>query len=273
MKNIGRREASPIFFIHVANPIFSGFTRKKLSNICIIMSQNLTWINVWKVNTFVSQMIQNSCSKSNIVQTTCNSSNSTVQQIEQRALWSQTTLGTMKSEGNYQKCWFWVENALEPNKTGNHNKWKELRKMFIFEQHEQKALRSQTTLETITREPPKIERLNKNLPKFAVWSLFREVMVNEEITWDSVPCACATDFKNENRVKIVMVNMNTCIKLHLCQGWARWAGNLFFQTANLGKFLFNLSISFRNTLRDSPRALKPLCSQEISTQHLTGLIK
>ena len=140
---------SPIFFIHVANPIFSGFTRKKPSNICIIMSQNLTWINVWKVNTFVSQMIQNSCSKSNIVQTTCNSSHSTVQQIEQRALWSQTTLGIMKSEGNHQKCWFWVENTLEPNNTGNHNKWKELRKMFIFEQ---RALRSQTTLETITSE-------------------------------------------------------------------------------------------------------------------------
>ena len=44
---------SPIFFIHVANPIFSGFTRKKPSNICIIMSQNLTWINAWKVNTYL----------------------------------------------------------------------------------------------------------------------------------------------------------------------------------------------------------------------------
>ena len=33
---------SPVFFIRVANPIFSGFTRKKPSNICIIMSQNLT---------------------------------------------------------------------------------------------------------------------------------------------------------------------------------------------------------------------------------------
>ena len=35
---------SPIFFIHVAHPIFSGITRKKPSNICIIMSQNLTCI-------------------------------------------------------------------------------------------------------------------------------------------------------------------------------------------------------------------------------------
>ena len=105
-------------------------------------------------------MIQNSCSKSNIVQTTCNSSNSTVQQIEQRALWSQTTLGTMKSEGNHQKCWFWVENTLEPNNTGNHiNKWKELRKMLIFEQ---KALRSQPTLENITIE--------ENHPNWWFWA-------------------------------------------------------------------------------------------------------
>ena len=150
---------SPIFVIHVANPIFSGFTLKKPSNICIIMSQNLTWINVWKVNTFVSQMIQNFCSKSNIVQTTCNSSNSTVQQIEQRSLWSQTTLATMKSEGNHQKCLFWLENTLEPNNKGNHNKWKELRKTFIFEQE---ALRSQTTLETITSEG--------NHPKWWFWA-------------------------------------------------------------------------------------------------------
>ena len=93
---------SPIFFIHVANPIFSGFTRKKPSNICIIMSQNLTWINVWKVNTFVSQMIKNSCSKSNIVQTTCNSSTD------------------------------WAEITLEPNNTGNHKKWREPPQLLIL---------------------------------------------------------------------------------------------------------------------------------------------
>ena len=38
---------------------------------------------------------------------------------------------------------------LEPNNTGNHKKWSEPHKMLIFEQ---RALRSQTTLETIKSE-------------------------------------------------------------------------------------------------------------------------
>ena len=126
---------SPIFFIHEANPIFLGFTRKKPSN---------------DLHYYVSESDLNKCMKSkhfclpndskflfqvqyHIVQTTCNSSNPTVQQIELRSLWSQTTLGTMKMKGTTKKGWFWVANTLEPNNTGNHNKWKELLKMFIFE--------------------------------------------------------------------------------------------------------------------------------------------
>ena len=191
---------SPIFFIHVANSIFSGFTGMKPSNICIITSQNLTWINVWKVK-LISQIFQSSCSKSNIVQTTSNSPNSTVQQFEQRALWSHTTLGTIKkwreppkmlilsgnmvepnNTGNHEKwrepqknTYFWTENIKEPNNIGNHNKWREPPKMTILSR-EHPSYNSQTTLRTI--------KSKGNQPKCWFWLEKQEKHVGAKLHWE-----------------------------------------------------------------------------------------
>ena len=67
--------------------------------------------------------------------------------FEWKTHWNQTTLGAIKSEGNHPKCWFWVENTLEPNNTWNHKKVKGATQNVHFKQ---KALMSQTTLGTIT---------------------------------------------------------------------------------------------------------------------------
>ena len=62
---------------------------------------------------------------------------------------AKTTLGTTKSEGNHPKCWFSVENTLEPNYTGNHKNIKGTTQNVDFEQE---VFWSQTTLGTITSE-------------------------------------------------------------------------------------------------------------------------
>ena len=187
---------SPIFSIHVANPIFSGFTWKKPSNICIIMSQNLTWINVWKIHTFVSQMIQNSYSKSTIVQTTCNSS---IQQFnrlsrdhfgakqhweqwkmkgttknvdfEWKACWSQTTLGTITSERNYAKCSFLSRKYLGAKQ---HWKLKQVKGTTQNDDFEQRALLSQATLGTIKRNHPLDFKWKTRWSQTTLWTIKNE---------------------------------------------------------------------------------------------------
>ena len=100
---------SVIFFIHVANPILSGVTRKKPSNICIIISQNLTWINVWKVDTYLPNNSK-FLSKSHIVQTTSNSLNLTNSTV-------------------------WAESTLEPNNTGNQRVTRTTSKLILSGKH------------------------------------------------------------------------------------------------------------------------------------------
>ena len=99
MKNIGRREAeSDIFHTCSESNIFRFHPKEAIQYLHYYVSES----DLNKcVKSEHSQMIQNSCSQSNVVHQLL-----TVQiQHELRALWSQTTLETIKSEGNHPKCW------------------------------------------------------------------------------------------------------------------------------------------------------------------------
>ena len=52
--------------------------------------------------------------------------------LSKKVLWSQTTMGTITSEGNHPKCRFWAGSTLELNNTGNHYRWKEPPKILIL---------------------------------------------------------------------------------------------------------------------------------------------
>ena len=121
---------------------------------------------------------------------------------EQKALRSQTTLGTTISEGNhpkcwfwaestleknntvkgnYLKCWFWVENTLGPNYTGNQK----IRGTTQNVDFEQEALRSQTTLwkpYNKCREPPNYHDWRGNVVAIPMCSLF-EIMDESKLMW------------------------------------------------------------------------------------------